>query len=69
MVVEVKTDGNSFQAGIPKPLFQIPLVTAAGRNLYVVTRDGQRLLFNASAELGQSPVIDVVVNWPAGLRK
>lgn len=26
MAVEVKTDGTSFQAGIPQPLFELPLV-------------------------------------------
>jgi hypothetical protein len=70
MAVEVKADANSFQAGIPRPVFDMPLLSASqGRNHYIVTPDGQRFLFNAAAEQGQAPVINVVVNWPAALRK
>ena len=47
---------------------QIPLLMGVGRSHYVVSPDGQRFLFNAAIEQGQSPVT-VVVNGPAGLRK
>jgi len=70
MALDVKTDVNSFQAGIPKPLFEIPLLLANPvRNRYVVTSDGQRFLFNVAAEGGEASMINVVVNWSAGLSK
>lgn len=70
MAVEVKTDANSFQPGIPKPLFDIPLLPqTTARNRYVVTPDGQRFLFSAAAKGGDASMINVVVNWPAELRK
>jgi Tol biopolymer transport system component len=70
MAVEVKTDGHSFEATVPKPLFDRPFPLAAlGWNHYIVTPDGQRFLFNATAEEGESSMINVVVNWPAGLNK
>lgn len=51
MAVEVKTDTNSFQAGMPKLLFETSFLRSSlVRNRYVVTADGQRFLFNAAAE-------------------
>jgi Tol biopolymer transport system component len=67
--VNVKTSGGEFQAGIPKPLFQVKLITGRGRNRYVVSPDGQRfLMIVATGEANPSP-ITVVVNWPALLKK
>ena len=42
--VDVKTDGKSFEAGIPKPVFHCSSVdsSASGGSPFVVTRDGQR---------------------------
>jgi hypothetical protein len=51
MAVDVTTDGPSFQAGIPRALFESH-VTSAGRNNHVVTRDGKRFLLNVPAEQG-----------------
>ena len=50
--VDVKTDGASFEAGIPKPLFAVPTVSsnAGGGAPFVVTRDGQRFLVLAQIE-------------------
>ena len=63
--VDVKTDGPSFEAGIPKPLFEVPTVssTPAGGAPFVVTRDGQRLLVLAEAEKTASAPLEVLVNW------
>lgn len=62
LAVDVKTDGASFEAGIPKPLFEIRLLPEVRRNRYVVARDGQRFLVNTT--LGQtSEPIHVLVNW------
>ena len=63
--VDVKTDGPSFEAGIPKPLFQA--VTARsnlrGEHPFLVTRDGQRFLVFAPVAGGASPPLEVLVNW------
>jgi Tol biopolymer transport system component len=67
MAVPVKTDGTSFEAGIPTPLFEIPLLSPV-KNRFVVSRDGQRFLVNVRLE--QATTIDsiqVLVNWlPSG---
>jgi Tol biopolymer transport system component/tRNA A-37 threonylcarbamoyl transferase component Bud32 len=63
--VDVKTDGSSFSAGIPKPLFQIPTVnsSASGGSPFVVTRDGQRFLVLAAVQQTANPTLDVLANW------
>jgi Tol biopolymer transport system component/predicted Ser/Thr protein kinase len=64
--VDVKTDGPSFVAGVPKALFEAHAVgtTGSGGSPYVVTSDGQRFLILATTdEKAPSAPIDVVVNW------
>ena len=63
--VDVKTDGSSFEAGIPKPLFTTSTVStsAGGSSPFVVTRDGQRFLVLATNEKANNQPIEVVVNW------
>ena len=64
--VDVKTDGPTFQAGIPKLLFEAHAVgnTESGGSPYVVTSDGKRfLVLAATDEKAPSSPIDVVVNW------
>ena len=56
MAVEVKTAGGSFEAGKPTPLFEARLPFAGGRNRYVVTRDGQRFLFEVLTEQSHEPI-------------
>jgi len=62
MAVDVKTDGPSFDAGVPRPLFEMSLPPEPRRNRLVVTRDGQRFLVNTPVEQTSEP-IDVLVNW------
>jgi serine/threonine protein kinase len=69
MAAEVKSDVSSFEAGIPKPLFEVPFLTVLGRNRYIMTADGQRFLFNNLSQGSEGSTINVVVNWPAGLSK
>jgi Tol biopolymer transport system component len=59
--VDVKTDGPSFQAGVPKPLFTTP--TIANTNPFVVSRDGQRILVLAAGEKTASAPLEVLLNW------
>jgi eukaryotic-like serine/threonine-protein kinase len=70
MAVTVKA-GETFEAGVPTPLFKIDLVTgiySTATSDYDVTADGQRFLVRTGgAEARSSPFI-VVVNWTAGLK-
>jgi hypothetical protein len=64
--VDVKTDGASFEAGIPRPLFDAATVSkiAVTRGTpFVVTNDGQRFLVLAQIEKEVSEPVEVVVNW------
>ncbi|HYM12977.1 MAG TPA: protein kinase [Bryobacterales bacterium] len=67
MAVDVKTDGPSFEAGIPKLLFEAPF-GPLNRNNYVATRDGQRFLIVTAAEQTVSSPITVVINWLAAAK-
>ena len=70
MAVPVNTDAASFQAGIPKPLFQATLVPIANwRNIYFPSPDGQRFLMLTPEGQAKPEPITVVVNWPALLKK
>jgi Tol biopolymer transport system component len=68
MAVPVKT-GESFEAGLPKSLFQTRISVATLYYGYDVTADGQRFLVNNLAEEAQVQSITVVLNWTAGLRR
>ena len=64
--VDVKTDGASFEAGIPRPLFDaatVSKIAVTGGTPFVVTSDGQRFLVLAPAEKEASAPLEVVVNW------
>ena len=63
--VDVKTDGPTFQAGIPRPLFSVPAISSVtiGGSQFVVTRDGQRFLVLASVEKANNQPLEVLVNW------
>jgi Tol biopolymer transport system component len=62
--VDVKTDGASFEAGIPKPLFDAATVSSPlGGSRFVVTRDGQRFLVEAQVEKSANAPLEVLVNW------
>jgi Tol biopolymer transport system component len=67
MAVEVNTDGSTFEAGIPKALFEAnfgPIL----RNPYLVSGDGQRFLIITPVEQTTSP-ITVVLNWFEELKR
>jgi hypothetical protein len=63
--VDVKTDGASFEAGIPRLLFEAPTIfsNTGGAQPYVVTHDGQRFLVLTPIEKTNSAPIEVLVNW------
>jgi eukaryotic-like serine/threonine-protein kinase len=67
--VEVKASGNSFEAGIPKELFDVPGTTTGRRNNYVATADGQRFLFVTTPQtVNDATPFIVVQNWQTALK-
>jgi eukaryotic-like serine/threonine-protein kinase len=69
MAVEVNTEGSSFSAGTPKPLFSVNIEADQRRNRYIATRDGQRFLVVLRAPTAVESTIAVQVNWPATLKQ
>ena len=68
MSVAVKAD-DKFEAGVPQPLFDVTMARAVRGDDYVVSNDGQRLLFISRGTDGSLPPINVILNWSAGLGK
>ena len=70
MAVDLDTTGASFQAGIPKELFQTQLVPIwYWRNIYAPSADGQRFLMLTPGSEAQAAPITVVVNWAATMKR
>jgi eukaryotic-like serine/threonine-protein kinase len=67
--VEVNTEGASFSAGTPKPLFSVNIEAEQRRNRYIATKDGQRFLVVLRAPTAIETTIAVQVNWPAALKQ
>ncbi|HEV1285240.1 MAG TPA: protein kinase [Bryobacteraceae bacterium] len=66
--VEVTASGSSFEAGIPKELFDVETTTGR-RNNFVSTADGQRFLFvTVPKSLDTTPFV-VVQNWQSALKR
>jgi eukaryotic-like serine/threonine-protein kinase len=61
---------TTFEPGVPKGLFQtrVPALTVYDRNLYAVTKDGQRFLINTLVDETISSPITLELNWSAGLK-
>jgi serine/threonine protein kinase/Tol biopolymer transport system component len=69
MAVAVDTTAATFQAGIPRELFQTQLVpTSFWRNIYLPSPDGQRFLMITPASQAKPEPITVVMNWPTLLQ-
>ena len=71
MAVDV-TEGPTFNAGSPKPLFQLPVTSMydnAALNVFHwdTTPDGKRFLIN-TAKTSAEP-LKVILNWTAELKK
>ncbi len=68
MAVELKTDSTSFEAGVPRTLFETRVTGLVdARNHYLVAPNGQHFLINTVVEEASSPPITVVLNWTAEL--
>jgi len=70
MAVAVRGE-STFESEAPRPLFQtrVPFPGSIYRMNYDVTADGARFLVNTLVEGAGSSPINVVLNWPAGLKK
>jgi len=62
MVVDVNADGT-FQPGVPRPLFLMPLLTRGD-----VSPDGKRFLQISPEDSNAPSPFIVVSNWQAGLK-
>jgi serine/threonine protein kinase/WD40 repeat protein len=75
MAVAVKAQAGAkptFDARTPQPLFETHLVQPIVNPLfeYDVTADGKRFLLDTVADAGSgTPLLNVVVNWDAGMKK
>jgi hypothetical protein len=75
MAVTVKAIAGtkpSFEAGTPQPLFDAHLFENVNSNVfeYDVTKDGKRFLLDTiGGGSASAPLLNVVVNWQAGLKK
>jgi len=68
--------GSTFEPGVPKSLFQVPIsflgnttIGIAIRRVYSVATDGRRFLVSKPIGEATAPPITVSLNWPAGLPK
>ena len=75
MAVEVKSGAGggrqeaSFEAGLPRALFEFRSSTAQPNRPYAVTADGQRFLLSTIVDESGGAPLTVVVNWQAGLKR
>jgi eukaryotic-like serine/threonine-protein kinase len=66
MAVDVKL-GATFEAGIPRPLFQVPGPIIADR--YAMSPNAQRFLFPLAPQSGDRPTLTTVLNWASDIEK
>ena len=70
MAVDVNLGEGTFEAGVPKMLFQTSSIGYVGpRNTYECSRDGQRFLINSLKSDAVSIPVTVVVNWTSDLKR
>ncbi|HJZ80236.1 MAG TPA: protein kinase [Pyrinomonadaceae bacterium] len=70
MAVDVKLEGSTFEAGVPKVLFQTHVISYPNpRNVYDASADGQRFLIITTPEEVTTTPITVVANWTADLNR
>jgi hypothetical protein len=65
MSVDVRP-GNTFDAGAPKALFDVPGIVNNGR--FIATLDGERFLIPLLREDASQP-FNVILNWPAVIKR
>jgi Tol biopolymer transport system component len=68
MAIDVNPDGESFEKGVAKELFEAPLAEERRSN-YAVSADGKRFLLNVRVEDKAIAQFTVMLNWRVGLKK
>ena len=70
MSLAVSSEGATFEAGVPRPLFGVEVPEPIGPypTHYAVTADGQRFLVNTVIDQPTRPALTVILNW-TGLLK
>ena len=66
MAVDV-TIGATFEAGVPRELFQVPGPIVG--LLFAMTSDAQRFLIPLAPQTGDRPTLTAVLNWAADIQK
>lgn len=66
--VGVNASGSSFEAGIAKTLFDVPVESLSRRSRYVPTADGDRFLVVTTPKTLDTTPFVVVQNWQAALK-
>jgi Tol biopolymer transport system component len=71
MAVPVTIDGDTFSAGVLRPLFEVglPEPSPPYPTDSAVSADGQRFLLNSVVDQPNVPPLTVVLNWAAALKK
>jgi len=70
MAVDVKGAGDTFERGVPRPLFDMRVSNfTSAQARFAVTGDGQKFLVNNTIGESTSGPITVVLNWTADLKK
>jgi hypothetical protein len=61
----------TFSSGAPAALFEAPVLPgyAADSHRWQIAPDGQRFLILATGRQAQATPLDVVVNWPALVKR
>jgi len=68
MAVPVTLGAGSFEAGTPRPLFELRANATPG-NHYDVTADGQRFIVSVPVQAEGASPLTLVLNWPALLQR
>jgi len=66
--VEVDGRGDTFTVGAVEDVVDLRLPALTGRT-FSITADGERVLAAISSQDVQSPFVDLVVGWTAGLEE
>jgi eukaryotic-like serine/threonine-protein kinase len=69
MAVEVDGSSDTFEAGVPAPLFEPRVGSISGDSPYDVAADGRRFLVNVLVEENAPVPVTVVLNWTADLKR
>jgi Tol biopolymer transport system component len=69
MAVEVDGSSDTFEAGVPGPLFEPRVGAISGDSPYDVAADGRRFLVKVPVEETAPAPVTVVLNWTADLKR